>query len=648
MKNIGRTFILALIGWWMCGSVVSAQEQMGTRERAYAMYLSGEYANAIDYYAQIYQKTTLKPDEVLAVARSYRGINEYAQANGWYANYLTNVDDNQVRLEYARVLKAQAKYREARAEYNLLKQTDIYTPSVERELKGIDSAEYWMKHPTTHILKNEEEVNTDLSEFGVWPMEDAVIYTGEPSILSKNKSGKTGKAYLKVYAASIDQDQITLKYPNIMDELFNDAKYHVGPVVSNKDKSVLYVTRTNPASAYESVKTEGLKFRKKNLELIVYTKQGDYWEAEPFAYNNLKEFSLGHAALSEDEKTLYYASDMPGGMGGVDIWKSTRMDDGSWGVPVNLGPEVNTEGDEMFPSIYQDTLYFSSDGHLGMGGLDIYRTVIEKGRYSKVQNMKYPINSSADDFAFVLREDNEEFQFGYLSSDREGGKGGDDIYSFAFKKPKYIATLIAKAYDKETNQLLDNVDLQIIADNADKTQENHLMAKGEWEQELMKNRSYVLSANKAGYMGDVANITVGAVTKDTTLIVNFKLQPIHTKGISFVLEDIFYDFDKSDIRPDAALVLDKLVKVMEDNPTLRIELSSHTDSRGSDAYNLKLSDRRAKSAVDYLISKGIAKDRMVAKGYGETRLVNGCANGVECTEEQHQMNRRTEIEVLDY
>lgn len=647
MNGIKKFYLLLLA---LCLTNIynaSAQEQMSHRDRAYAFYLSGEYAKAIDFYGKIFERGNLKPEEVLAVANSYRGINEYGHAAEWYKNYLSAQDKAEVRWDYAKVLKALGKYEEAKEEFLKVKEQPEYVNSVEVEVQGCDSAIVWRANPTTHLLKNEEAINTDLSEFAVWPLDEAVVYAGEPSVIEGNISGKTGQAFLKVYSASIDQDQVSLKYPNIMSEVFNDEKYHVGPITANAANDVLFVTRTNPNRDYESVKHQGMRFRKKNLELIIYKKEGDNWVGEPFPYNNVKEYSLGHAALSADEKTLYFASDMPGGMGGVDIWTSALNEDGSWGIPTNLGEMVNTAGDEMFPSVFEDTLYFSSNGHVGMGGLDIFKATGLNGNFNRVENLQYPINSSADDMAFVVKSDNEDIQYGYLSSNREGGKGSDDIYSYAFKKPKITITLIGKAYDKETNQLIDGVSIELAAARADASIRLNATG-GTFEQTIDKQTAYSLAASKTGYMGDNASIEAIYPTKDTTVYVDFFLQPVHEKGIKFVLEDIYYDFDKHNIRPDAALILDKLVKVMIDNPTLKIELSSHTDSRGSDSYNMKLSERRAKSAVDYLISKGIAAERMVAKGYGETRLVNRCANGVNCTEKEHQQNRRTEIEVLDY
>jgi len=625
----------------------TAQEQMSLRDRAYATYLSGEYADAIDYYAQIYEKVSLEPDEVLAVAESYRRIEEWEQAADWYQNYLSNEEeDDNIRFVYAKVLKSMGEYETAIAEFKKIEYNDLLHAEVEKEIQGSDSARVWMENPTAHEIKNENEINTEKAEFGVWPIDGEVFYAGEPSTFTKNKSGKTGRAYLKTYSAEIDQDGLSLKYPALLEDIFNDAQYHVGPIVSSKDREQLFVTRTNPASSYENVQTEGHRFRRKNLEIIIYTKNEDSWSARPFPYNNVKEYSVGHAALNEEEDVLYFASDMPGGAGGVDIWRSERSSDGEWGEPQNLGSEVNTSGDEVFPFVYEDTLFFSSDGHRGMGGLDIFKAVEKNGTFTNVENLQYPVNSPADDFAFVISEDEEKFQKGYLSSNRTGGVGLDDVYSFTYKKPFITINLVGKVFDKETDSLLDSVDVLIKTSTGE---ENALLSlDGRFQTELMKNENYAISAKKKGYMEDSKEIQVGEPLADTTFVVDLYLQPVHTKGISFVLNDIYYDFDKADIRPDAAKILDKLVTVMNDNPTLRIELSSHTDSRGSDDYNMKLSERRAKSAVDYLISKGIDSSRMVAKGYGETRLVNKCANGVECTEEEHQQNRRTEIEVLDY
>ncbi|MFC7526906.1 OmpA family protein [Parapedobacter sp. GCM10030251] len=258
------------------------------------------------------------------------------------------------------------------------------------------------------------------------------------------------------------------------------------------------------------------------------------------------------------------------------------------------------------------------------------------------------MNSPGDDFAYITTYEGDEGIAGYLSSNRTGGKGSDDIYSFTYEKPRIVIILQGTASDKNTKDRLADVSVTLYDGKREIVARKRTDGSGTFEFVLDRDRQYTVLGQKEKYHGDSARVSTAGITMSDTLEVALLLEPIFEVGRTFELENIYYDFDKHNIRPDAAAVLDELVRTLRDNPTLRIELSSHTDSRGSDAYNMALSQRRAQSAVDYLVSRGIARERMVARGYGETRLVNGCGNGVPCSREDHQANRRTEVTVLEY
>lgn len=627
---------------------VQAQEQASLADRAYQFYLAGEYAKAADIYSRVQERKSLSSKEMEIVADAYFQINEYQLAEQWLAKLnSTEASNAESVLNYAHLLKINGKYEAAKNGYQLYKQRFPSGTDVNVFIAGCDSAMLWLAKPTDHTINNEKAINTSLAEFGVLPLSNGVLYTAEPALTSLKVSGMTGKAYSKLFSASRDEDAVSLKYPLLMDAVFNQAEYHVGPVASNEAQDVLYVTRTYMGSATEKVKRDGMRFKKYNLELVIYKKQGDTWRAEAFPYNDVQNYSLGHATLSTDGKVLYYASDMPGGKGAVDIWYSELQADGTWGKPQNAGPEINGAGDELFPSVFADSLYFSSNSYAGMGGLDIFKVVGQKANFSNRINLKYPINSSADDFAFVVSADDEDQQYGYLSSNRVGGVGYDDIYSFIYTKPNFAKVYLkAQVFDKG-NATLAGAKVKVFTATG-KLLANFDVEGTAFNYEFERKTAYKVLVSKEGFMSDSLLVPALNIRRDTTLAVNFQLQAVNKKGISFVLENIYYDFGKDEIRKDAALVLDQIVYVMAENPSLAIELSSHTDSRGADKYNLKLSERRAKSAVDYIISKGIAKERLQAKGYGERRLVNGCADGVACTEDEHQANRRTEVKVLAY
>ncbi|GGG74344.1 cell envelope biogenesis protein OmpA [Parapedobacter pyrenivorans] len=632
----------------MGGAAVS-QEQPGLRERAEELYRRYEYANAVPLYIKLVDRKNPRLGDLERLADSYLRMNDYESAENWYARISQHEDHVPTHLiSYGDVLKMNGKYAEAKKQLQAYvdRTGDIATVAI--PLAGCDSALSWMASPTAHKLRNEAAVNTALSEFSVFPLGNMVYYTGEATDGSfRGHYGWTGNAFLRVYTADHSAAG-TLGGPAFAGTGINGERYHVGPVAATADRGTLYVTRTHVGKEGGRTREGGRKYRTNALELYVYAQVNGEWVAEPFPYNNVREYSVGHAMLSREGDVLYFVSDMPGGHGGTDIWYCLLQADGSWGQPTNAGGTINSAGDEMFPNIGPDgTLYYSSDGFAGMGGLDVFEATGSKASWSKPTNMRYPVNSAGDDFAYLTTSEDGNGYRGFLSSNRSGGKGGDDIYSFSFDKPKIIILLRGTTSDKQTGGRIEAAvtlfdgKREIIAKKSSGT-------PGDFEFVLDRNQAYTVLGQKEGYHADSAKVSTRGITRSDTLEVALLLEPMFEVGKTFELENIYYDFDKHNIRPDAAAILDELVRTLRDNPTLKIELSSHTDSRGSDAYNMALSQRRAQSAVDYLVSRGISRDRMEAKGYGETKLVNRCANGVACSSAEHQANRRTEVTVLSY
>ncbi|RZL44544.1 MAG: flagellar motor protein MotB, partial [Pedobacter sp.] len=364
---------------------------------------------------------------------------------------------------------------------------------------------------------------------------------------------------------------------------------------------------------------------------------GNWAAPVAFKYNKIDEYSVGDPFLSTDGKWLYFVSNMPGGFGGTDLYKVERTANG-WGDPVNL-KELNTEGNERTPSIEAGHIYFSTDGRVGMGGLDVFEAKMDGDRFNGVKNLGYPFNSAQDDFAFLKIST----LTGFLSSNRDNGLGDDDIYSFA-KQQELVFLLEGRVFDKKTNVLLPNaiVSLKKLDGQTLKVQTDE---KGEFKFSLERASDYELKGIKTGYRADIDSLTTRNLAANTTIKKDLFLTPIEI-DTPIRIENIYYDFDKSNIRKDASIELDKVVKIMRDNPNIWIELGSHTDSRGNDQYNQWLSQSRANSAVQYIIDRGIAKNRITAKGYGENKLLNKCANGIKCSEEQHQLNRRTEFKIV--
>lgn len=628
---------------------LKAQEQAGLRDRANRFYAAYQYADAVNIYLKLADVKKPKLHDLERLANSYQKMNNYEAAENWFARVIQYPESKQENLmSYASVLKSNSRYQEAKKMFQQYATQTGDDKRVSNEIAGCDSALLWMARPTDHQLKNEAQVNTSSSEFGVFMQGNKVFYTGEPDVaLFRKTHGRTGRPFLRIFNADRNADH-SLSHPVTDKEIYNKEIYHAGPLISNKKGDTYFITRTHPRQEVGITTEEKFSFKTNNLELYIYTREKDDWKVTAFPYNNVKKYSIGHAALSPDEKTLYFVSDMPGGFGGTDIWYSDLATDGKWGEPQNAGTTINSAGNEMFPYINADgTLYYSTDGLPGMGGLDIFEAKGKRNNWSKPSNLKYPVNSAADDFAFISHNDENGVVSGYLSSNRKGGKGEDDIYSFHQAKSKLILSLAGTTLNKKTGELvtatvtLFSKDRQIIAKQSSD-------GSGNFYFEVERGMDYSILGQKEKFYSDSVMVSTTGLHLPDTIKVVLKLEPLFEVGKTIAIKNIHYDFDKDNIRKDAAKILDELVRVMRDNPTLEIELGSHTDSRGVDVYNLDLSQRRARSVVSYLTEKGIARSRMTAKGYGETQLLNRCANGVDCSVAEHQANRRTEFKILKY
>ncbi|WP_164122328.1 OmpA family protein [Sphingobacterium sp. xlx-130] len=645
-----RYILYASLTGLLLSGPIQAQEQPSRGRQADELFQSMDYARAAALYEKLVDIKRPRTSDLERLAYSYLYLNRYDEAESWYARALQAPKaSKETYLNYARALQQQGKYAKAKEQYQLYASKFGSDKGIDRAIKGIDSAIVWSNNPSGHTVKNEEKINTVYADFGYSPSSvHKGLFTTEPNRVLGSKSGMTGHSYLRMYSVESTPDG-TLNVPLHLFGNFNDAKYHVGPVSIDAENDIYYVTRTYPGmSDVQRFQAHGRRWAKQNLELLIYTKEGNDWRAESFPYNDAKRYSLGHASLSADGNTLYFASDMPGGLGGVDIWYSEKQKDGSWGKPKNVGPEVNTEGDEMFPSVYDSTIYFASNGHVGMGGLDLYKSKIQQHTFSRSINLGYPLNSAGDDFCFVVADSNPSYYRGYLSSNRKGGQGSDDVYSFSFRKPEIKVLLEVVVRNKANESLIEAGTVALMDKNRKIISSGLTDVKGGIQFKLQPDTEYVILGQKHGLLPDSLSLSAFQASKDTTIRITLDLKPEFTKGDRFVLEDIHYDLDKYFIRKDAAVILDRLVKTMKEHPSLKIELSSHTDSRASSRYNEVLSQNRAQAAVDYIVSQGISRNRLVAKGYGETRLVNRCADGVSCTEQEHQANRRTEVEILAF
>lgn len=492
-------------------------------------------------------------------------------------------------------------------------------------------------------------INNHYSNFGTTFFgEDKVVYASptKKTFIVRNVWKGNNQPFLDLYVGDIAKDGQLINEKKFSNKL--NTRYHEADVAFTKDKKTVYFSRNNYLNnklTKDSTNTGLIQLYRAKIDL-----KGEWINVEAMHFNN-DEYQTGHPTLSADEKTLYFISDMPGGFGKTDVYKAKINDDGSIGNPINLGAIINTPEKEMFVSISgNNELYFSSDGREdSLGELDIYVSKITENNITEPQNLGAPINSIKDDFSFII---NYETRRGYFSSNRLGGKGDDDIYTFVQNIPiEFECNQIVKGdvTDKNSGELLPGALVVLYNDLNNELNRAIVGDDARFNFEVDCNKSYKIVCSKDKYSTDIEEFySTEEVALELPLSISLEEFVLEGGKCIIKINPIYFDFDKSFIRPDAEIELNKVVEVMNKFPELIIEGGSHTDSRGTYKYNESLSTRRAKSTVKYIIEKGINPNRINAKGYGESQLVNGCGDGVKCTDEAHQMNRRTEFVIVNY
>jgi outer membrane protein OmpA-like peptidoglycan-associated protein len=466
------------------------------------------------------------------------------------------------------------------------------------------------------------------------------------SFIINNTWKPNGQPFLDLYEGTIAKDGEITNVKKFSSKI--NTKFHESDVTFSPDLKTVYFSRSNYLNG--KYKKDTLGVNRIAMFKATVNPNNEWSDIEPMPFNN-DNYSTGHPSLSEDGKTLYFTSDMPGTIGGMDIFKVSVNEDGTYGTPVNLGIEVNTPGKEIFPFIDGNDLYYSTDGRPdGRGMLDIYVNRITADGILPAVNLGDNINSNRDDFAFII---DKEKRSGYFSSNRINGKGDDDIYYFHEEIPLVYEcnqTITVLIKSKKTGEIIPDANLNIYKGDELVVESEKVNDKGEYVYNADCKTTYKVEGSEKYY------ITTSKVLKTTKKNKADQKVELYLPTDEFIvlrdkvmidINTIYFDYDKFNIRRDAALELDKVVAIMKKYPKLIVESGSHTDSRGPDRYNDILSDKRAKSTVDYIISKGISPDRISGKGYGERQLTNGCSNGVRCTEEQHQLNRRTEFVIVN-
>ncbi|MBB2149311.1 OmpA family protein [Pedobacter gandavensis] len=652
-RSITRLLIIGILALFL-GNYGMAQEQLSRKQQADVFFNRYEYYPASRLYLPLAERKNPDLKVLEQLAACYRMMNEYDEAEKWYSKVVLNPKASPLSYYYyAEALQRNEKFDLAKSAYMKYAEFDGHPKELALKIASCDSAALWIKTPRPVKIKNMESLNTKSADWGLTAYgNDGLAFTSERPLARETKgkdlSKWNGNPWLKLFSATAD-GQLKGELA-IVTEANRPAKaeYHVGPVVFNSTGDIAYVTIATraPAAVIPLDKTKGAdRLYTRRLELLIARENGDKWDLKSFPYNDVKAYSLGHAAVAQDGKLIYFASDMPGGFGKSDIWFSQQQADGSWGKPVNCGAEINTGEEDTFPTIGPNgELFFASKGKIGMGGYDLYVSKGSGTQWSKSENLKYPLNSTSDDFYLFTKDG----KFGYLSSNRQGGAGDDDIYSFSDEQPPMmILALSGSVFDKQSKARLGDVSV-ILTDGDGKQLNTKLTAQdGNFFFGLAKDQDYKVSFGKLGYAEELKTISTKGLTKSDTLTMQaFLNKEKFEPGKTYVLKNIYYDFDKSNIRPDAAKELDKLLAILKENPAITIELGSHTDSRGSDQYNQWLSQRRANAAAKYLTDRGIDHSRISAKGYGETMLLNQCGNGVKCSHAEHQLNRRTEFKII--
>jgi len=651
-----KQFILLII----LISVIALPEVNGQKrksERAYASFNAGEYYDAIDEFKDAYSKTNksdknTRTELVYMIAECYRLTNDPKNAETWYKLAVkSSFSKPDAQYYLAESMKKNGKYQQAVDEFKKYRQVAPGDARADQEIRSCELALEWQRNPEAYKVDELKELNSKESDFSpAFARDDfgVIYFTSARDDAAGNKThGATGQSFTDIFESRVDKKS---KWSTPVPVDIINSEFEEGTPTFSSDYKELFFTRC-----------EAGKRETKGCEIMHSKRTGDTWSAPKNLGILPDSVVAAHPALSPDGLTLYFVSDIPGGFGKKDIWKSTRTQGGdNWSKPVNLGPDINTPGDELFPYCREDgTLYFSSDGQIGMGGLDIFSAKLQPDGSWVVKNMKSPINSFADDFGIAFENQAER---GIFSSTRKG-KGDDDLYSFELPPLKFNVTGLVK--DEKSGSVITGSLVQLIASDGSNLQAE-TGSSGDFKFALKPDVDYIFLASKRGYLNGKEKETTKGQEKSRDFMVTILLTAID-KPIE--LPNILYDFGKWDLRPESMVSLDKLVETLLDNPNVTIELMSHTDSRDTEEYNQELSQKRAQVVVQYLIDKGIAPERLLPKGYGEStpkvvdpdiakqnpflktgtslseQYINSLAND-EQKEIAHQINRRTEFRVL--
>ena len=610
------------------------------------------YDDAIKFYLRAVKGEEKSTELFANLADSYYQNADMENAAIWYES-LMNHDLSAVKGEYyfrySQALKAIGEYTKS----------DLWLERLS-DLNANDSRASSLKYDPNYLEEIEAQsnrfdispvsVNTEYSDFATGFGDRGVVFSSsrDEGVAQKITHKWTGLPFLQLFSAKISKDGNLISAEKLEGD-FN-SKYNESSVAITNDSTTMYFTRNSFNDGYQKDKTGIIR-----LKLYKATKKGNEWKDIIELPFNSTEYSVAHPALSPDNSQLYFASDMPGTHGLSDIYVVDVNTDGTYSEPLNLGDQINTEGRDTFPFVSKNgDLYFASDGHLGLGGLDVF-VCIDPADATKnnIFNIGRPINSKKDDFAFVIDDDTS---LGYFTSNRAGGRGSDDIYRLKQLEPLNTTceTLVAgTVVNKKTGAIIPEASVVIYNNKSQTVKDLNSDENGEFSFMLdCGEEAFTAIGTKETFKQGTDSFKIEG--KDANVKLTLELDPEDTvadigQDLAKVLDlnPIYFDFDKSFIRSDARIELEKVIAYMNEYPSVKIDVRSHTDSRAPDSYNMALSERRNKSTRKYLVDRGIDSNRLSGRGYGETQHVNECSNGVKCTEEQHELNRRSEFIVVE-
>ncbi|KIC01402.1 flagellar motor protein MotB [Flavobacterium sp. JRM] len=630
--------VLALHSYGQKAGIVAA-------DKKYERYA---YVDAIAIYERVAEKGYKDEKMFQKLGNAYYFNAELPQAEKWYGE-LFAMNPNQepeYYYRYSQTLKSVGNYAKANMmleEFNKKSGNDLRAKLYENNKNYLEI----ITANSGRFDIADLGINSASSDYGSSFLDNKLVFASarDTGGVSKKVFSWTNQSFTDIYTSEIKAGGEMGK-PERFSKKIN-SKFHESTPVFTNDGQTMYFTRNNYLNNKKGKDNKSITLLKLYKATLTDNQWGNVTEL-PF---NSNDYSVAHPALSLDEKTLYFASDMPGTLGQSDLFSVKINSDGSYGVPMNLGKTINTEGRESFPFISGDNeIYFASDGHPGLGGLDVFVSKIgNDNSFGEVQNVGAPINSSQDDFAFLIDSKNRN---GFFSSNRSGGKGYDDIYRFLEMRKLICEQLLSGIItDRETGAVLADSKVSLYNEKMELITTTTTDDKGSYKFDVVCGKIYSVRAEKKDYETKEERITINNTTGKTVLSLQLeqRIKPIDVgtdlaKTLNIPI--IYFDLDKSFIRKEAAFELEKVLAVMQQYPKMKIDVRSHTDSRATFKYNIALSNRRAKSTIAWLVKNGISSSRLTGKGYGESQLVNHCSDGVKCTEEEHQANRRSEFVIV--